>query len=122
MAVHEKNISFAEEQRRKIAESVISTASSLESKKEQSDEAAAVSSGNPFIQTVTSLSETRKKRKDVLIGVHVTEEERNDLRNMFCSKGCSLAVAYRSAMSYLKEDLAQGKAKITNNGDIIRIS
>lgn len=121
MAVHEKNISFAEEQRRKIAESVISTASSLESKKEQSDKAA-VSSGNPFIQTVTSLSETRKKRKDVLIGVHVTEEERNDLRNMFCSKGCSLAVAYRSAMSYLKEDLAQGKAKITNNGDIIRIS
>lgn len=118
MAVHEKNISFAEEQRKKIAESVINTTVNISPALRED----AIAS-DAVIQTVTSTkAEPRQKRKDVLIGVHVTEEERNDLRNMFCSKGCSLAVAYRAAMSYLKEDLAKGKAQITNNGDIIRIS
>ncbi len=121
MAVHEKNISFAEEQRKRIAESVINTTTNISPSLKEEPSIPADSA--PVTQTVTTTkTESRQKRKDVLIGVHVTEEERNDLRNMFCSKGCSLAVAYRAAMSYLKEDLAKGKAQITNNGDIIRIS
>ncbi|MBQ1832275.1 MAG: hypothetical protein II114_00680, partial [Treponema sp.] len=71
------------------------------------------------IKTVTQ--ETgEKKRKDVLIGIHVTEDERNELRRLFCSNGFSLATAYRAAMSYLRQDIELGKAYITNNGEIFR--
>lgn len=61
-----------------------------------------------------------KKRKDVLIGIHVTDDERNELRKMFCSNGFSLATAYRAAMTYLRQDIELGKAYITSNGELIR--
>ncbi len=114
MAVHEKNLSFAQEQKLKIAENVKSSSQISENvilEKKDDDK-------NSF-KTVTS-DENNSKRKDVLIGVHVTKEEQNELRKLFCSNGFSLATAYRSAMTYLKQDIIDGKAIITNNGEILR--
>lgn len=133
MAVHSKNPSFAELQREKIASSVQNSFDSMgvvhqaekeipahtpvmpvkaEEKRETKEEPA-------VIKTVTPES-GEKKRKDVLIGIHVTEDERNELRKLFCSNGFSLATAYRAAMSYLRQDIELGKAYITNNGEIFR--
>ncbi|MDY5917824.1 MAG: hypothetical protein SPJ55_05415 [Treponema sp.] len=117
MAVHEKNLSFAEEQKLKIAESVKNTTSLSESvipEKKVED--------NLSFKTVTiqsSVSQNSRK-KDVLIGIHVTKEEQTELRQMFCSNGFSLATAYRAAMTYLRQDISDGKAVITNNGEILR--
>ncbi|MCQ2592955.1 MAG: hypothetical protein MJ188_09250 [Treponema sp.] len=117
MAVHEKNLSFAEEQKLKIAESVKS-ASQISNNvvSEKKDEAAS------SFKTVTneSSASTTAKKKDVLIGIHVTKEEQTELRQMFCSNGFSLATAYRAAMTYLRQDIIDGKAIITNNGEILR--
>ena len=55
-----------------------------------------------------------------MIGIHVTKEEQTELRQMFCSNGFSLATAYRAAMTYLRQDISDGKAVITNNGEILR--
>lgn len=113
MSVHEKNLSFAEEQKLKIAENVKSSSQISEnviSENKNGDK-------NNF-KTVTS--EENTKRKDVLIGVHVTKEEQAELRQMFCSNGFSLATAYRAAMTYLRQDIIDGKALITNNGEILR--
>lgn len=116
MAVHEKNLSFAEEQKLKIAESVKNTTSLSESvlpEKKMED--------NPYFKTVTNQSSSSNSRKkDVLIGIHVTKEEQTELRQMFCSNGFSLATAYRAAMTYLRQDISDGKAVITNNGEILR--
>lgn len=59
-------------------------------------------------------------KKDVLIGIHVTNDERTELRQMFCANGFSLATAYRAAMTYLRQDILDGKAYITANGEILR--
>ena len=117
MAVHEKNLSFAEEQKLKIAESVKNTTSLSESvipEKKGED--------NLSFKTVTnqSSSSQNSRQKDVLIGIHVTKEEQTELRQMFCSNGFSLATAYRAAMTYLRQDISDGKAVITNNGEILR--
>lgn len=117
MTHEKKNLSFAEEQKLKIAESVKSASQISENvvpeKKEEPHE--------PFktVTNETSTSTTAKK-KDVLIGIHVTKEEQNELRQMFCSNGFSLATAYRAAMTYLRQDIIDGKAIITNNGEILR--
>ncbi len=126
MAVHQKNPTFAELQKEKIASNMQSFATTLapsvpvqptspvESPKEEIP-----AQNQDAIKTVTQ--ETgEKKRKDVLIGIHVTEDERNELRRLFCSNGFSLATAYRAAMSYLRQDMELGKAYITNNGEIFR--
>lgn len=107
MAVHAKNQTFAEEQKARIMESVASSSVIADSKPEV------------FIQTVTPES-GKKKTKDVLIGVHVTEDERTELRQLFCANGFSLATAYRAAMSYLRQDLELGKAYLTSNGEVRR--
>ena len=117
MAVHEKNLSFAEEQKLKIAESVKNTTSISENaipEKKAED--------NQSFKTVTiqSSSSQNSRKKDVLIGIHVTKEEQTELRQMFCSNGFSLATAYRAAMTYLRQDISDGKAIITNNGEILR--
>ncbi len=117
MAVHEKNLSFAEEQKLKIAESVKNTTSLSESvipEKKGED--------NLSFKTVTnqSSSSQNSRKKDVLIVIHVTKEEQTELRQMFCSNGFSLATAYRAAMPYLRQDISDGKAVITNNGEILR--
>ena len=65
-------------------------------------------------------SSQNSRKKDVLIGIHVTKEEQTELRQMFCSNGFSLATAYRAAMTYLRQDISDGKAIITNNGEILR--
>lgn len=114
MSVHAKNPTFAEEQKAKIMQSVAAASVISENQPTKSDSPV-------FTQTVTPTEETRKKKtKDVLIGVHVTEDERTELRQLFCSNGMSLANAYRSAMSYLRQDIELGKAYITNNGEIRR--
>ncbi len=113
MAVHAKNQTFAEEQKARIMESVASSSVIADSK----PEVKAVP--EVFIQTVTSES-GKKKTKDVLIGVHVTEDERTELRQLFCANGFSLATAYRAAMSYLRQDLELGKAYLTSNGEVRR--
>lgn len=84
----------------------------------------------PFTQTVTSQSTPvsttvtqevpKKKNKEKLVGIHVTEDEQKELRQIFCSNGFSLATAYRAAMSYLRQDMEDGKAYLTNNGEIRR--
>ena len=115
MAVHAKNTTFAEEQKAKIMESVAATSVIAENQPAPSSESSS------FTQTVTPSQETgKKKTKDVLIGVHVTEDERTELRQLFCANGFSLATAYRAAMSYLRQDIELGKAYITNNGEIRR--
>jgi len=131
MAVHSKNPSFAELQREKVAASVqesigniTETAEPIKPAKSAVPEPKQVSAEPPkapvnVIKTVTTES-GEKKRKDVLIGIHVTEDERNELRKLFCSNGFSLATAYRAAMSYLRQDIELGKAYITNNGEIFR--
>ena len=115
MAVHEKNLSFAEEQKLKIAESVKSASQISENIVPEKKETAAES-----FKTLTTETGTTAKKKDVLIGIHVTKEEQNELRQMFCSNGFSLATAYRAAMTYLRQDIIDGKAIITNNGEILR--
>lgn len=117
MAVHEKNLSFAEEQKLKITQSVQSASQISENVvQEKSEEPKA---DFKTVTTDTNTSTTAKK-KDVLIGIHVTKEEQNELRQMFCSNGFSLATAYRAAMTYLRQDIIDGKAIITNNGEILR--
>lgn len=113
MAVHIKNPTFAEEQKAKIMESVATSNVIVEN-------VASVEKKESFIQTVTPEITPTKKPKNVLIGVHVTEDERIELRQIFCSNGFSLATAYRAAMSYLRQDIELGKAYITNNGEIRR--
>lgn len=113
MAVHEKNLSFAQEQKLKIAENVKSSSQISENVISENK----LADKNSF-KTVTS--EENSKRKDVLIGVHVTKEEQSELRQMFCSNGFSLATAYRAAMTYLRQDIIDGKALITTNGEILR--
>ena len=126
MAVHQKNPTFAELQKEKIASNMqsfattlapsapVQPASPVESPKEE-----VPAQNQDAIKTVTQ--ETgEKKRKDVLIGIHVTEDERNELRRLFCFNGFSLATAYRAAMSYLRQDMELGKAYITSNGEIFR--
>ncbi len=115
MAVHEKNLSFAEEQKLKIAESVKSASQISENVIPEKKEEPV----NSF-KTVTNDSTPTTKKKDVLIGIHVTKEEQTELRQMFCSNGFSLATAYRAAMTYLRQDIIDGKAIITNNGEILR--
>ncbi len=115
MAVHEKNLSFAEEQKQKIAESVKSA--SQISENVIPEKKAAVTS----FKTVTNPEDpVSTKKKDVLIGIHVTKDEQTELRQMFCSNGFSLATAYRAAMTYLKQDIIDGKAVLTNNGEVLR--
>ena len=111
MAVHEKNTTFAEEQKAKILESVASSSVISENQAKQNQP--------EFTQTVTTDAK-KKKTKDVLIGVHVTEDERTELRQLFCANGFSLATAYRAAMSYLRQDIELGKAYLTKNGEIRR--
>lgn len=65
-------------------------------------------------------AEKEEKKKRVLIGIYVTPEEQAELRQMFCSNGFSLSNAYRSAMTYLRQDIEQGKAFITKNSEILR--
>ena len=117
MAVHEKNLSFAEEQKLKIAESVKSASQISENVVPEKKETVAESFKTVTTETGTT---TTAKKKDVLIGIHVTKEEQNELRQMFCSNGFSLATAYRAAMTYLRQDIIDGKAIITNNGEILR--
>lgn len=113
MAVHTKNLSFAEEQKLMIAESVKSASQISENK--------IVEDTTEHFKTVTNeTAKTQTKKKDVLIGVHVTKDEQLELRQMFCSNGFSLATAYRAAMTYLKQDIIDGKAIITSNGEILR--
>lgn len=132
MAVHAKNKSFAELQQEKIASSVQDSIGSMMATTPQQETtvpeppkpAAQPITTKPAekqadIKTVTSTT-TEKKKKDVLIGIHVTEDERNELRQMFCSNGFSLATAYRAAMTYLRQDIELGKAYITSNGEIFR--
>lgn len=121
MAVHAKNPTFAEEQKAKIMESVASSSIMAEAAKPAATPVSTTSEKTEtFIQTVTPDNTPKKKTKDVLIGVHVTDDERTELRQMFCSNGFSLATAYRAAMSYLRQDIELGKAYITNNGEIRR--
>ena len=54
------------------------------------------------------------------INFNLSKEEQTELRQMFCSNGFSLATAYRAAMTYLRQDISDGKAVITNNGEILR--
>lgn len=133
MAVHAKNKSFAELQQEKIASSVQDSIGSMMATTPQQETtvpeppkptAQPIINTKPAekqadIKTVTSTT-TEKKKKDVLIGIHVTEDERNELRQMFCSNGFSLATAYRAAMTYLRQDIELGKAYITSNGEIFR--
>lgn len=115
MAVHAKNPTFAEEQKARIMKSVASSSVIADSKPEEP------ATSEVFTQTVTSSADTTKKKtKDVLIGVHVTEDERTELRQLFCANGFSLATAYRAAMSYLRQDLEFGKAYLTSNGEVRR--
>lgn len=72
------------------------------------------------ITTSTAAGEKEEKKKRVLIGIYVTPEEQAELRQMFCSNGFSLSNAYRSAMTYLRQDIEQGKAFITKNSEILR--
>ena len=126
MAVHQKNPTFSELQKEKIASNMQSFATTLapSAPVQPATQAASPKEEIPAqnqdaIKTVTQ--ETgEKKRKDVLIGIHVTEDERNELRRLFCSNGFSLATAYRAAMSYLRQDMELGKAYITSNGEIFR--
>lgn len=143
MAVHSKNPSFAELQKQKIASSVQESFGSISNtvelpkatapiqpevvnqQKEESPHNTTVekSADKDDIKTVTqsaSANSGEKKRKDVMVGIHVTEDERSELRKMFCSNGFTLATAYRAAMTYLRQDLEQGKAYITTNGEIFR--
>ena len=121
MAVHAKNPTFAEEQKAKIMESVASSSIMAEAAKPAATPVSTTSEKTEtFIQTVTPDNTPKKKTKDVLIGVHVTDDERTELRQIVCSNGVSLATAYRAAMSYLRQDIELGKAYITNNGEIRR--
>ena len=126
MAVHAKNLSFAEEQRQKIAESVQSSTTiaynpvTAQPKEEKPAEQAPVSAAANRTVTESPAAESGGKKKDVLIGIHVTKEEQAELRQMFCSNGFSLATAYRAAMTYLRQDILDGKACITGNGEILR--
>lgn len=116
MAVHEKNLSFAEEQKQKIAESVKSASQISENVIPEKKEEPVKS-----FKTVTNPEDpVSTKKKDVLIGIHVTKDEQTELRQMFCSNGFSLATAYRAAMTYLKQDIIDGKAVLTNNGEVLR--
>lgn len=117
MTHEKKNLSFAEEQKLKIAQSVQAASQISENVVPEKKEEPAAS-----FKTVTNdtPATTAAKKKDVLIGIHVTKEEQNELRQMFCSNGFSLATAYRAAMTYLRQDIIDGKAMITNNGEILR--
>ncbi len=117
MAVKEKNLSFAEEQKLKIAESVKSASQISENAAEEKKET--YLGLNKTVTTPVSTVRSEGK-KDVLIGIHVTKEEQAELREMFCSKGFSLATAYRAAMTYLRQDILNDKACLTNNGEILR--
>ncbi|MCR5218646.1 hypothetical protein [Treponema sp.] len=136
MAVHQKNPSFADLARAKVNNEIQESMAAYIPE--------AIPEKGPFIQndikSVTSPADSTqqgagesaaensdskaavasKKRKDVLIGIHVTDDERNELRKMFCSNGFSLATAYRAAMTYLRQDIELGKAYITSNGEVIR--
>lgn len=118
MAVHQKNLSFAEEQKKIIAESV-KNASQISDNQETISHIENSESIQSF-KTVTKNQTVLSKKKDVLIGIHVTKEEQTELRQMFCSNGFSLATAYRAAMTYLRQDIIDGKAIITVNGEILR--
>ncbi len=131
MAVHAKNRSFAEIQREAIASSVKTSFSNIDSSPaatpvttpavETSEVKAAEENYFNSVTPQTESTEVKaRKKKDVLIGVHVTEDERTELRQTFCSNGFSLATAYRAAMTYLRQDIEQGKAYITTNGEILR--
>ena len=119
MEVHEKNLSFAEEQKLKIAESVKNTTSISENAIPEKKAEDNQSFKSVTIQSL-SIPSSSSKKKDVLIGIHVTKDEQAELRQMFCSNGFSLATAYRAAMTYLRQDISDGKAVITNNGEILR--
>lgn len=134
MAVHSKNLSFAELQKQKISSSVQESLGYIADTMGNQPKPTEIQSPkheDPLkteeipvaIKTVTPSETTNsgeKKRKDVMVGIHVTEDERSELRKMFCSNGFTLATAYRAAMTYLRQDLEQGKAYITTNGEIIR--
>lgn len=116
MTHEKKNLSFAEEQKQKIAESVKSASQISENIIPEKTENPVTS----FKTVTTSDDSVATKRKDVLIGIHVTKDEQTELRQMFCSNGFSLANAYRAAMTYLKQDIINGKAVLTNNGEVLR--
>ncbi len=131
MAVHSKNMSFAEEMKQNISASVQNTASIASETMSSSPVAENLviarsdvkpSTVTPVVtQTVTSRqTEEPSAKKRVLIGVYVTPEEQSELRQMFCSNGFALSQAYRSAMTYLRQDIELGKAFITKNGEILR--
>ena len=116
MTHEKKNLSFAEEQKQRIAESVKSASQISENVVSETTVAPATS-----FKTVTNPEDpVSTKKKDVLIGIHVTKDEQTELRQMFCSNGFSLATAYRAAMTYLKQDIIDGKAVLTNNGEVLR--
>lgn len=129
--VHEKNISLAEQIKQQAAASVQQAAAVAENTmKDHSEDPAQkpekVTQSAPsvsFTQTVTpseSEKEETPSKKRVLIGVYVTPDEQAELRQMFCANGFALSKAYRSAMTYLRQDIELGKAYITKNGEILR--
>lgn len=123
MAVHAKNQSFAEEQRQRIAESVQNSSTIANNTVTTTVTPAAKvveKTEIPNNTVTTSSPDANGKKKDVLIGIHVTKEEQAELRQMFCSNGFSLATAYRAAMTYLRQDILDEKAYITSNGEILR--
>lgn len=128
MAVHAKNPSFAQEQREKISDNIAQSMSNIHAVLNSETQTAPVyiSSSDAALleqskrQTASDTSGTRKKPRNILIGIHVTEEERAELRKTFCSNGFSLATAYRAAMAYLQQDIEYGKAYLTANGEIRR--
>ena len=128
--VHEKNISLAEQIKQQAAASVQQAATVAENTMKDHSEAPAQkpekvtqtpASSVSFTQTVTpSEREETPSKKRVLIGVYVTPDEQAELRQMFCANGFALSKAYRSAMTYLRQDIELGKAYITKNGEILR--
>lgn len=130
--VHEKNISLAEQIKQQAAASVQQAAAVAENTmKDHSEDPAqktekvtqASASSVSFTQTVTPSESEREEtpsKKRVLIGVYVTPDEQAELRQMFCANGFALSKAYRSAMTYLRQDIELGKAYITKNGEILR--
>lgn len=116
MTHEKKNLSFAEEQKMRIAESVKSASQISENGVSETT----VVPVNSFKTVTNPEYPVSTKKKDVLIGIHVTKDEQTELRQMFCSNGFSLATAYRAAMTYLKQDIIDGKAVLTNNGEVLR--
>jgi len=146
MSVISKNVSFAEEMKGRINSGVQSSAAISTNLQKQQDaepaqlqpiersdlkpstlaaQATAATQTNTET-TAASPAEAKKsddkdeKKKRVLIGIYVTPDEQAELRQMFCSNGFSLSNAYRSAMTYLRQDIEQGKAFITKNSEILR--